>query len=131
MLDMHKIASNQLNVQLSPTDVARDILDPVATLAYRRGDDFQVHIDCPDDLAVMTDPIRLKQVILNLTNNARKFVTKGFIRIRAEVVDGKVVLSVEDSGPVRWTSNQHNVLCVFFGSTCQPIRLLLFLFMLY
>ena len=37
-------------------------------------------------------------VILNLARNSCKFVTKGFVRLRAIVADGVVVLSVEDSG---------------------------------
>ena len=34
-----------------------------------------------------------------------KFVVKGFVRLRAEVVDGSVVISVEDSGPGWYNSN--------------------------
>jgi CheY-like chemotaxis protein len=44
--------------------------------------------------------MRLKQILLNLANNAVKFVEKGYIRLRAEVVNGdNVELHVEDSGP--------------------------------
>ena len=45
------------------------------------------------------DRLRLKQIALNLGRNSVKFVTKGFVRIRAQVVDGSVVVFVEDSGP--------------------------------
>lgn len=79
---------------------------------------------CPKNLHVLTDRMRLKQICLNLSNNAAKFVSKGFIRLRAEVVppsapedceslafndvesavkgshrDGNVVIYIEDSGP--------------------------------
>jgi CheY-like chemotaxis protein len=47
----------------------------------------------------MTDGLRLKQIVLNLGRNAVKFVEKGFVRLQAEIVDGMVQLSVEDSGP--------------------------------
>ena len=47
----------------------------------------------------VSDRIRLKQVVLNLGRNSAKFVEKGFIRLGADVVDGKVQLSIEDSGP--------------------------------
>lgn len=57
-------------------------------------------MDCPENLFVMTDPIRLKQVILNLVRNSSRFVGHGFIRMRADVVDNsQVQLYVEDSGP--------------------------------
>jgi CheY-like chemotaxis protein len=50
-------------------------------------------------LVVMTDRLRLKQIVLNLGRNAAKFVEKGFIRLRADVVNGMVQVYVEDSGP--------------------------------
>ena len=99
MLDMHKAASNELHVELTPTDLQRDVLDTVAGMLYNRGDNVDIQVECPDHLAVMTDRIRLKQIILNLSNNSRKFVSKGFIRVRADVIDGKVHMFVEDSGP--------------------------------
>ena len=41
----------------------------------------------------------MKQVVLNLANNARKFVVKGFIRLTGHEVDGQIQVCVEDSGP--------------------------------
>ena len=99
MLDMQKAQSNQLQLNISPTDVLRDVLEPVATMLYRRGDDFVVHVDCPKNLVISTDRLRLKQIVLNLASNSRKFVQRGFINLRAAVVDGAVRIYVEDSGP--------------------------------
>ena len=79
--------------------VLRDVLEPSAAMVYDRGENFQVLLDCPENLLVMTDRLRLKQIILNLGRNSAKFVTKGFIRFRAAVVADQVSLCVEDSGP--------------------------------
>jgi signal transduction histidine kinase len=38
-------------------------------------------------------------VVLNLAINSTKFVQKGFIRLRAEIVEKHLRISVEDSGP--------------------------------
>jgi two-component system sensor histidine kinase/response regulator len=99
MLDMHRATSSQMTIEMSPTDLLRDILDPVATMLHRRGDDFEIVVDCEKNLIVQTDRMRLKQIILNLAGNSRKFVQKGFIRISACDVDGNVKLHVDDSGP--------------------------------
>ena len=113
MLDMHRAASSQLQVNMSPVDLLRDILEPVAGMLQRGGerngsrksradDKVKILVDCPENLFVMTDPLRLKQVILNLGRNSVKFVHEGFIRLRAEVVvvdnsNGTVTINDYDS----------------------------------
>lgn len=98
MLDMHRAASKQLQVNMVPTDLLHDILEPVGGMLYRRGSKVKMVVECPDNLWVMADPLRLKQVILNLGRNSSKFIEKGFIRLKAEEVDGNVKLYVDDSG---------------------------------
>jgi signal transduction histidine kinase/CheY-like chemotaxis protein len=98
MLDMHRAASNQMKIVRAPTDLMKDVFEPVASMLYRRGEDFEVLLECPENLMISTDRLRLTQIILNFGRNATKFVTKGFVRLRAEVVEGNVQLSVEDSG---------------------------------
>jgi signal transduction histidine kinase len=99
MLDIHRASANQLQVKLAPTDLLTDILEPVSSMLYQRDLDIDITVDCPENLIVATDCLRLKQVVLNLGRNSIKFVEKGFIRFRAAVVDGLVELYVEDSGP--------------------------------
>ena len=101
MLDHHRVASKQMVVEMAPTDIQRDVLDAVASMLYRRYASYQVEVICPDDeLIIMADRVRLKQVVLNLARNSAKFVEKGYIRLRADVnPQGCVSIAVEDSGP--------------------------------
>ena len=99
MLDMHRAASKQLKLTMVPTDVTKDVLEPVHAMLCSRECKFQVMVEGIEDLYVETDRLRLKQVLLNLGRNSAKFVDEGFIKLRAEVVDGFVRLYVEDSGP--------------------------------
>ena len=99
MLDLHRAKSRQLVIEYSPTDMKSDILEPVATMIYRRDEGFEVELDCPDDLVFLTDRLRLKQIILNLARNSTKFVEKGFVRLRAERLGNDCVIHIEDSGP--------------------------------
>jgi signal transduction histidine kinase len=99
MLDMQRAESKQLIIEWAFVDLKRDILEPVASMLYRRGVAFEVIVDCPiDHLVVESDSLRLKQVVLNLGRNAAKFVEKGFVRLRADVLDGDVHIFIEDSG---------------------------------
>lgn len=98
---MHRASNKQLKVNMTPTDILHDILEPVYGMLHQREASFEVTFKCePRDLWVLTDRLRLKQIVLNLGRNASKFVDKGFVRLTAGVnEDGHVYLTVEDSGP--------------------------------
>lgn len=51
-----------------------------------------------EDLCIVTDGARLKQVLCNLLNNARKFTVNGHISFGYGKVDNNVELFVEDTG---------------------------------
>ena len=98
MLDMHRASSGKMLVKLAPVDLLRDVLEPVAGMLHRggegrigrngKGDEkVKIIVDCPEDIVVETDILRLKQVVLNLGRNSVKFINEGFIRLRAEVIE--------------------------------------------
>eukprot|EP00977_Amphora_coffeiformis_P019423 scaffold7227_cov160-Amphora_coffeaeformis.AAC.2 len=99
ILDMHKAASNQLQIQERPTDIVHDVLETVRTVVDSKHNPWEFQIDCPAGLVVQTDPLKLKQIVMNLATNSRKFVSRGFIKVGAHVKDDTVSLFVEDSGP--------------------------------
>ena len=59
-------------------------------------------MDAPDDLGAITvDPMRLRQILLNLLSNAFKFTKQGEVALRARrSVDGRgwIEFDVADSG---------------------------------
>lgn len=123
MLDVHRTQTgHEIKLHIVPTDIMGDIFEPISTILFMRGANVDIQTVCePDNLLILTDRMRLKQILMNLSANAVKFVTKGFIRLRAavEVVvipptttdpdqhsgtqqqqrQEVVVLYVEDSGP--------------------------------
>lgn len=98
MLDMHRASTKQLQVTKTPTDLLHDVLEPVGSMLFQRGSKVKILVECPPGLHVVTDPLRLKQVVMNLGRNSSKFIEKGFIRLKGQVIDNSVVLYVEDSG---------------------------------
>jgi signal transduction histidine kinase/CheY-like chemotaxis protein len=99
MLDTYRAANNKLEIKLAPTDLLKDVLEPVCNMLHQREGSVDVSVDCPENLIIATDCLRIKQVVLNLGRNSTKFVHFGFIRFRAAVVGGLVEVYVEDSGP--------------------------------
>ncbi len=88
ILDFSKIEAGKL--QLEPLDFRlRDCLDKaVKTLAVRAHEKnlelaVDVHADVPD--ALVGDPVRLRQILVNLVGNAIKFTDEGEIEVRVGV----------------------------------------------
>jgi signal transduction histidine kinase/CheY-like chemotaxis protein len=101
ILDLSKIEAGKMELELEDTSV-REALDHgvamVRDRASRQGLSLNVVVD-PDVDVIVADPLRLKQVILNLLTNAVKFTPAGGrIQARARRVDGEIRVSVEDSG---------------------------------
>jgi len=107
MLDMHRASSGKMQVKFAPVDLLHDVLAPVAGMLHRggegrigrsgKGDEkVKVIVECPENIVVEADVLRLKQVVLNLGRNSVKFINEGFIRLRAEVVQ------VDDDDPNRF-----------------------------
>ena len=101
MLDMARIMSGKLRLELQPldlVDVVRAAIDVIAPTARAKGLRIETAVD-PGTHRVAGDPDRLQQVIWNLLSNAVKFTeTGGEIRV-AVSSDGTLVrVGITDTG---------------------------------
>jgi len=92
-------------VQPNPVQAAplvREIVDSFAPLARTREADFAVEAD--DGVVARVDPDALRQVLLNLLDNAVKYGPAGqTVRVRAELRGLALRIAVDDRGPgVPW-----------------------------
>ncbi len=92
-------------VQPNPVEAAplvREIVDAFAPLARAREVEFAVEAD--DGVVVRVDPDALRQVLLNLLDNAVKYGPSGqTVRVRAGLRGLALRISVDDRGPgVPW-----------------------------
>ncbi len=102
LLDLSRIESGRLSVTREAVTVATVIhqaLQMLQGLAQSR----RLHVvqDCAPALAVMADPLRLRQVLVNLLSNAMKYNHDGgTVEIRCEPIGGeRVRIAVRDTGP--------------------------------
>lgn len=84
LLDFSKIEAGHLSldpVAFNLRDMLSDAVRPLAARAHRKGLEMRCHVypDVPDRL--VGDPGRLRQIVLNLVNNALKFTERGGITI--------------------------------------------------
>jgi two-component system, sensor histidine kinase len=88
ILDISKIEAEKMTVEKIPTDVARLVVEVASTLRSRaisKSLSLQVEFAGPIPVECQTDPLRLKQVLMNLTNNAIKFTEAGEVKLKVWV----------------------------------------------
>lgn len=76
ILDLSKVESGQLNVKKTPFSTAeflRDIGNILGLLAQQRGVDLRIFWEGFDPAQIISDALRLHQIVINLGTNALKF----------------------------------------------------------
>jgi adenylate cyclase len=103
ILDLSKIEAGKLELNPEPVNLTRLIDEVIGTagqLAEKNKN--RLIVEAQEKLGALTaDPMRLKQILLNLLSNACKFTKAGEVILRARrVADGRewVELAVADTG---------------------------------
>jgi len=106
ILEFSKYETGKMNFEsneFKPYSALMDVFSSIRILAENKGLILDQKLDINHHLLVKGDQVRLKQVVINLLNNAIKFTSKGTITLSAGTVvghDGSILLrvEVEDSG---------------------------------
>jgi len=103
ILDLSKIEADKLEVEkipLSPIQVLEDVCALMKMQAHEKGLEFIVNPIFPLSTRIISDPLRIKQILLNLCSNAIKFTEKGSVKIsvRMDFNEEKIYFEVEDTG---------------------------------
>ena len=106
ILDFSKIESGKMEIvenKYKPGEIINDVVAMIELKVKQKGLKFEVNVDqnLPDTL--YGDDLRIKQILLNLLNNAVKYTPNGFVKLNISSVsksDEKVLLrmAVEDTG---------------------------------
>lgn len=104
ILDYSKIADNNLTLEVIPFDlrqVLADVHHLLLATAESKGLEFRFEYGDDTPRHFRGDPVRVRQIVLNLVGNAIKFTREGYVRLGCEVSQrepGRVRLVVEDTG---------------------------------
>ena len=101
VLDLSKIEAGKIDLRLQPVtfpSLLEDLFVTVRPLADQYGSSLAIEHDGPT-MKIVSDPRRLRQILLNLLSNAIKFGHGKPIRVRSmPKEDGGIVLEVIDQG---------------------------------
>jgi len=106
ILDFSKIEAGKLemsSVNFHLHDVIRNMADIVSVRSAEKGIELIISIDDNVPYALIGDPLRLRQILINLTNNAVKFTESGYVLVEvtaADVSDSRCRLrfTIQDTG---------------------------------
>ncbi len=105
VLDLARLESGRFSVDRHPCAPAQLLGDVVAMLRGRAAEkalSLDLALATPLPARVSTDPIRLRQILINLVGNAIKFTADGAVQVQASFEeregDGALIVRVIDSG---------------------------------
>jgi PAS domain S-box-containing protein len=88
ILDFSKIESGRMELENQPfelTQCVEEVVDIFAAQAAAKGIELAYCIDAAVPPCILGDITRLRQVLVNLTNNAVKFTPKGFVTLEVRL----------------------------------------------
>lgn len=101
ILDLSKVEADKLDIEqlsVSPFEILADVHSLVSLMAENKGLFFEVEYDFPMPEMIVTDPVRLKQIIINLCNNAVKFTQKGGVHVKVSFNNNLLTVNIVDTG---------------------------------
>ena len=101
LLDFYRLDINKVDVDkvaFCPAQLFETIRAGFAAQAGAKGIGLTLDVEPAAGREVAGDPFRIRQIADNLISNALKFTDEGSVTIRVDVVQGRLVFSVRDTG---------------------------------
>jgi CheY-like chemotaxis protein len=103
ILDFSKIEAGKLeleHIEFALRETIEETIEILLLRARAKGLELRCEIEPSVPAAVRGDPVRLRQVLINLAGNAIKFTETGevVVRVAAQEADGRLRFEVSDTG---------------------------------
>ena len=103
LLDLERVEAGRIDLAPLPIDIGQLLTETLALIgvqAEAKGILLAVELDSALPAGVHADPLRVRQMVLNLLGNAVKFTPAGgAVTLSASAQDGLVRIAVTDTGP--------------------------------
>ncbi|MCJ7433706.1 MAG: GAF domain-containing protein, partial [Anaerolineales bacterium] len=101
VLDMAKIESGRMNLSLEKFrvhDIIEEVVSITAPLASEKNLSLFIEQGSDQEIEINADRTRIRQVMINIINNAIKFTEKGKISTRVTQQGEQVLITIRDTG---------------------------------
>jgi signal transduction histidine kinase len=102
VLDMAKIESGRMNLHpetFKVHSILEEVFSITSSLASEKNNSLFIKDDSDRDIEIYADNTRIRQIMINLVNNAIKFTEQGRIGVCAKPLEGaRVLITVQDTG---------------------------------
>lgn len=99
ILDITKIEADKIELVMEEfelTSLLNSVYKELKQFADKKHIAFDIIV--PEHLFIVSDKLRIKQIVTNLVNNAIKFTEKGSVLLKCETKSDQIVISIEDTG---------------------------------
>ena len=100
ILDLSKLEKNEIeleHVPFNPQNEIESVVDQFRFLLENQGNKLQISIQ-PNLSNFVGDPLRFRQILINLIGNANKFTKSGVISVGAAAEENRLKLNISDNG---------------------------------
>lgn len=107
ILDLSKVEANRMDIEyteVSIQEVITDVKNLLRLMAEEKGLGFKIDLNSNLPSAIITDPLRIRQILLNIVGNAIKFTHAGSIELRVSKKESEdsnspqIEFNVRDTG---------------------------------
>ncbi len=124
ILTFSRLEAGEEKVELHPVNATHLLTEVEALMepiALRKGVRFECHSP-EEEITLMSDARKIRQILLNLISNAIKFTERGSVSVVLEKVGDEVVYQVQDTGIGLAPQEMDKVFDAFWQAESSPTR---------
>ena len=125
ILDVSKIEQGRIEmnlVQINPTEIITTAFSSLNIKAEQKKLEYIHKSLVAEDVMLLIDATRFKQVLINLIGNAIKYTPEGSVTVINEVKDGQFVIRVSDTGLGMTEDERKHLFEKFWRASGQDVR---------
>ncbi len=99
LIDLSSLSRSEFGIEPRSVDISALVRDITAQMSLKaRKYNIAIHTDIPSLPEIIADPIRIKQVVVNILDNSIKYSPNGEVRVSLRQEEGAVCLEIADTG---------------------------------